>query len=53
MLNKTLDDNDYGKRDKKGYWLPFEKVGANPKYLVPLRTATYTRSSGRFCKRIR
>ena len=37
MLNKTLDDNDYGKRDKKGYWLPFEKFSAKPKYLVPFK----------------
>jgi len=37
MLKNTLNDNDFGKRDQRGNWLPFEKLTVNPKYLTPFQ----------------
>ena len=35
MIKNALNDNDYGKRDKRGNWAPFGKLPINPKYLLP------------------
>ena len=35
MVNNTINDNDYGTRDKRGHWHPFEKITINPLFLKP------------------
>ena len=35
MIKNTLNDTDFGKRDKRGNWAPFGKLPINPKYLLP------------------
>ena len=30
MIKNSLNDNDYGKRDKRGNWAPFGKLPINP-----------------------
>ena len=35
MIKNPLNDNDFGKRDKRGHWSPFKKLTVNPVYLYP------------------